>query len=417
MFNTRTAYTNSNNFFGNTSPAELLEKFGSPLYVYNENILRQRCQEMRTLIDHPRFIPSYSTKANGNPSLLKIIKESGLKADAMSPGEIALVQKAGFSKQDITYVCNNVSPEELAFAAESAAHVSVDSLSQLESFGKVAFGKEVMIRVNPGKGAGHHAKVVTAGANTKFGITAEDLPQVNAILQKYKLKLVGLNQHVGSLFMESTTYVQAADWLLSTAEQFPSLEIIDFGGGFGIPYHKYENQPRLDLSKLSRELSELVNSWAKRTHYQGAFVTEPGRYAVAESGLTLGRVTATKNNGATRYVGTDIGFSVLARPIMYDAFHDVEIYPSSGVEKPCLEQTIVGNICETGDVLAAKRLLPEFVEGDIIGMLDTGAYGHSMSSQYNQRFRPAEVLINNAGEAVQIRRRDKLEDILQPFCC
>ncbi len=412
---TRTAYTDKENFFGSTSPAKLLEKFGSPLYVYNENILRKRCAEMQNLIKGVNFVASYSTKANGNPHLLRIIKDCGLKADAMSPGEVAILQKAGFTREDITYVCNNVSAEELVFASKVAACVSVDSVSQLETFGKNVPNGSVMVRLNPGIGAGHHAKVVTAGSATKFGVNFEDLPAMKAVLAKYSLKLVGFNQHIGSLFLEGSAYLETASWLMSVAEDFPEIEVIDFGGGFGIPYHKYENQKRLDIPKLSTELSSLVNDWVSRTGYKGKFIIEPGRYIVAESGLLLGEVLSIKNNANTRYVGTDIGFAVLARPIMYDAFHDIEVYVADKQPRKPLEQTIVGNICETGDVLANNRVLPEMLVGDIVGVLDAGAYGHSMSSQYNQRLRPAEVLIDLDGVARLIRKRDRVEDILAMF--
>ncbi len=411
----RSAYSTSLHFFGPHTPASLAQRFGSPLYVYNEALLRQRAQEMASIIQHPRFRASFSTKANANPTLLRIIREEGLKADAMSPGELALVKAAGFTKQDICYVCNNVDAAELALAAKEASYVSVDSLSQVAAFGKAVPGGRIMVRLNPGVGAGHHAKVVTAGKNTKFGVSAEELPELVALLRQHNLTLVGLNQHVGSLFLEGQAYLAAAEWLLHTAELFPTLEVIDFGGGFGIPYNKYENTPRLDLATLGAALTALVSNWAEKTGYTGQFFTEPGRYVVAECGILLGTVHAVKNSHGKRYVGTDLGFSILARPMMYDAFHDLEVYTPAGEVRPELTQQVVGNICETGDVLAKDRLLPELREGDTIGVLDAGAYGITMSSNYNQRLRPAEVLITQTGEAQLIRQRDTLEDILRPY--
>ena len=411
----RSTYSTSLQFFGPHTPASLTQRFGSPVYVYNEALLRQRSREMASLIQHPRFRASYSTKANANPTLLRIIGEEGLKVDAMSPGELALVQAAGFTKENICYVCNNVDAAELALAAKEASYVSVDSLSQVAAFGKAVPGGRIMVRLNPGVGAGHHAKVVTAGKNTKFGVSPEELPELIALLHQHNLTLVGLNQHVGSLFLDGHAYLAAAEWLLHTAEQFPTLEVIDFGGGFGIPYNKYEHTPRLDLATLGAALTALVTNWAEKTDYAGQFFIEPGRYVVAESGLLLGTVHAVKNSHGKRYVGTDLGFSILARPMMYDAFHDLEVYTPAGETRPECMQQVVGNICETGDVLAKDRLLPELREGDTLGVLDAGAYGISMSSNYNQRFRPAEVLITQAGEAKLIRQRDTLEDILRPY--
>ncbi|MDR1685363.1 MAG: diaminopimelate decarboxylase [Desulfovibrio sp.] len=427
----------ADDFFGRSTPEELIENFGSPLYVYNENILRARCRALKALSADPGFKVCYSTKANGNPHLLRIIREEGSAADAMSPGELAVLRRAGFPRKDTCYVCNNVSREELALACREADHVSVDSVSQMESFGQVNPDGEIMIRVNPGIGAGHHDKVVTAGKNTKFGIVPDDFDAVRDILRKYRLTLIGLNQHVGSLFMDPKPYLDAAAWLLRTAERFPDIRLIDFGGGFGIPYRRREGEKALDMRAFGEKFDALLGAFRARTGYAGEFLIEPGRYVTAECSVLLGRVHAVKNNGPVRYVGTDIGFNVLARPVMYDAFHDVVVYgrqsgnaaapgaerpggefgtPAAYArERPLMTQTIVGNICETGDVLAGERELPEAVVGDIIGVLDAGAYGHAMSSNYNQRLRPAEVLITADGRNRLIRRRDTVEDLLTVY--
>lgn len=415
----RKSYTDSINFFGKESPLTLVKKFGSPLYVYNEEILRKSCQDMKNLVCLDNFSASYSTKANANPHLLKIIRHEGLMADAMSPGELALLHRAGFSKDEIIYVCNNVSETELRLAAENALVLSVDSVDQLDRYGDINPGGSVMIRVNPGVGAGHHKKVITAGKDTKFGISPEDFSLVKEICENKDIKLIGLNQHVGSLFMDPKPYLEAAKWLLNLAlSVFPGVEFIDFGGGFGIPYHKYDDEASLDLASFGKSFTDLLKSWQEENNYSGRFLIEPGRYVAAESGLLLGKVQAVKENAGTRFVGTDMGFSVLARPIIYDAFHDVEVYPSdNNMERSAKEvrQTIVGNICESGDILAKDRLLPEIFRDDIIGILDAGAYGHVMSSNYNQRLRPAEVLIKKDGFPVLIRRRDKIEDLLEYY--
>ncbi|MDR2077086.1 MAG: diaminopimelate decarboxylase [Desulfovibrio sp.] len=415
MAEIRSAYSSRLHFFGRTTPANLAAEFGSPLYVYNESLLRQRCRDIRALSGLPGFTPCYSTKANGNLHLLRIIREEGLQADAMSPGEVALLRAAGFSREEICYVCNNVAEEELAFAARNAGVVSVDSVSQIEAFGRVNPGGGLMVRLNPGIGAGHHQKVVTAGKNTKFGVVPEDFEAMAAALARHNLTLIGLNQHVGSLFLDPAPYLDALAWLLEAARPFLPLRILDFGGGFGIPYHKYDPEPRLDLAETGRRLDALLEPWIRETGFSGRLIIEPGRYVVAESAILLGRVQAVKNNGPVRYVGTDIGFNVLVRPAMYDSFHDVEIYPADASPRPPLAQTIVGNICETGDILAKDRLLPEIRTRDLLGLLDAGAYGYSMSSSYTQRFRPAEVLIQADGSPRLIRRREREEDLLGMF--
>jgi len=190
------------------------------------------------------------------------------------------------------------------------------------------------------------------------------------------------------------------------------LEVIDFGGGFGMPYRKYEGQARMDMDALGEALHACLSEWTAKTGYAGRFFIEPGRYVVAECGLVLGTVHATKNNGPHLFAGTDIGFTVLARPMLYDAFHDVEIYRENGQpDGELVEQTIVGNICESGDILAKDRALPRIEQGDVIAMLDAGAYGFVMASTYNHRLRPAEVLIGADGRARLIRRRETLDDL------
>lgn len=411
----RSEYTDSLNFYGKETPQSLVEQFGSPLYVYNENILRERCKDLVGLCKTKGLHINYSAKANANPHLLKIIKEEGCLIDAMSPGELYLDKKAGYKPEEILYVCNNVSIAEMQNALDNGVLVSVDSLMQVEQLCRINKGGKIMVRFNPGIGAGHSAKVVTGGKETKFGVDPEKLPQLLEILDKYGVTLAGINHHIGSLFMEGESYIEAAKVLLDLALKLPhfdKLEIIDFGGGFGIPYHKYEKQARFDLEKFSTLLNGTLSAWAKQHGYTGKFYLEPGRYIAAECGLILGTVYNTKTNGTKPYVGTDLGFNTLARPMLYDSFHDVEIYRKNYTGKSEeLEQTIVGNICETGDIIAKNRVLPVLEEGDIVAMLDAGAYGFSMSSNYTQRLRPAEVLIQKDGTAKLIRRRDTFEDI------
>jgi diaminopimelate decarboxylase len=403
-------------FFGNTDPIQLCEKFGTPLYVYNENLLRKRCRDLKALIDYPNFSVNYSPKANSNLELLKIVRSEGLRVDAMSPGEIYVNLLAGFKPGEIFYICNNVNEDELLYAIHAGVMVSVDSVSQLELYGRINPGSKVAFRLNPGVGAGHHEKVRTAGQKTKFGIEMSQVPEVKRILEQYNLKLAGINQHIGSLFMDGDAYLESTGNILSVARQFNNLEFVDLGGGFGIPYKKQANQSRLDLKDLGNKLSELIHDWVADYGKEIEFKIEPGRYIVAESSILLGQVNAVKTNYNLKYIGTDLGFNVLIRPTMYDSHHDVEIYRKD--ERPSLKEEmvrIVGNICETGDIIAKDRSLPEIFENDILGVLDSGAYGYSMSSNYNNRLRPAEVLIETNGNARLIRRRDTLEDLVRNF--
>ena len=410
------AQIKENNFYGNTNPIELIEKYGSPLYVYNENILRQRCREMKNLVSYPNFSVNYSVKANANLSLLKIVNDEGLNADAMSPGEIFVELKAGFPPERILYISNNVSEEELQYAIQQQVKVSVDSLSQLELYGKLNPGGGVVVRFNPNVGAGHHEKVVTGGKKTKFGVQRKFIPEVKALLTKYNLRLCGVNQHIGSLFMEGKPYLEGVESLLDIAGNFEDLDFVDFGGGFGIPYRKQAGEERMDLKPVGDALNRTLRAWVKEYGKEIAFKIEPGRYIVAECGVLLGTAYSVKQNYDYKYVGTDLGFNVLIRPMMYDSHHDIEIYRKDGRVSTKEESVrIVGNICETGDIIAKDRMLPEIFEGDVIGIMDAGAYGFVMSSNYNNRLRPAEVLITSEGGAVLSRKRDSLEDLVRNF--
>jgi len=409
-------FTAETGFFGGNLPAGLLADYGSPLYVYNEDILRRRCRELTALVDLTRFEVNYSAKANSNPQLLSIVREEGLLVDAMSPGEIHLELAAGFRPQDILYICNNVSAQEMRFATERGIRVSVDSLSQLELFGQANAGGQVAIRFNPGAGAGHHAKVVTAGKDTKFGVSPDDIPLVKEILARHRIRLIGVNQHIGSLFMTTETYLQAAQTLLSIATSFDELEFIDFGGGFGVPYKKLSGQPRLDLEALGRGLTRIIAEFEAETGWSPRYHVEPGRYICAECGVLLGTVHAVKTVAGTAYAGTDLGFNVLSRPVLYDSHHDIEVYRTAGAPFGLpTPVTVVGNICETGDIITRDRMLPELTENDVLAVLDAGAYGSAMSSNYNCRLRPAEVLIQSDGQPRLIRRADTLDDLLAPY--
>ena len=238
------------------------------------------------------------------------------------------------------------------------------------------------------------------------------LHEVKEILARHNLALIGLNQHIGSLFLDKEQYLKSVDSILNCAKEFPDLEFVDFGGGFGISYHKEDKKKRLDLKDLGKELDEIMYRFAEEYGREIIFRAEPGRYVTAESSVLLGTVTAVKNNHENKYIGTDIGFNVLMRPVLYDSYHEIEVYGKSVEMSGKKERvTVVGNICESGDILAKDRMLPSMREKDVIGVLDAGAYGHVMSSNYNGRLRPAEVLVKEDREVCLIRKRDTFEDL------
>jgi len=249
------------------------------------------------------------------------------------------------------------------------------------------------------------------------------IPKMKEILAKYDLTLVGLNHHIGSGFSDGAEYIAAAEVACETALQFDSLEFIDFGGGFYINYHKLDGGERYGFDTVGKQIDELIERFKQRYGREIIFKTELGRYIVAEAGVLLGHINTIKYNGEKKFIGTDLGMNVLVRPVMYDSWHDIEVYsttpsvPKSGTATPPQRgiATVVGNICESGDIIAKDRTLPQVCEGDVIGVLDAGAYGYSMCSNYNARLRPAEVLIRENGEAVLIRRRDTIEDLVRGF--
>lgn len=401
-------------FLSDDKVFELIKKYGSPLYVYDERILRKSCREMHNLLPKKNLRVNYSAKANSNIEILKIVRDEDIDVDAMSPGEIYVQKLAGYNADRIFYIGNNVSKEEMQYAINEKVLVSVDSLAQLESFGQINPGGDVAVRFNPGIGTGHHQKVVTAGKKTKFGVQKDFIPQVKAILEKYNLNLVGIDQHIGSLFLEPDAYIKGVESLLEIATQFSGLKFIDMGGGFGVPYH--EGECRLDLKELSEKLNAVLDEFLKDYDNKDViFKIEPGRYIPAECGVLLGEVYSVKENYGTTYVGTDLGFNVLMRPVLYDSYHAITIIKSNKSENGKEVATIVGNICESGDIIANEREMRKVSEGDIVAVGNAGAYGFSMSSNYNCRLKPAEVLIDKDGNDRLIRRGDTIEDLIRNF--
>ncbi len=409
------SFLKSSGFFKGNDPEELAEKFGTPLYVYNEDIIRDRMSRVANVITKYPYRANYSCKTNTNLEILRIALSVGINADAMSEGEMRMLLKAGFTPDRIFYVCNNVSADEMRFAIENNIPISLDSLDQLRLFGTINRGGRCAVRINPGVGAGHHEKVVTAGKKTKFAIAEADIDEIFNIAKEYDLKIIGINQHVGSQFMDPKPFLDAVDNLLRIAMRFENLEFIDFGGGYGIPYHKLDDEKEFDMEAFSKEFTGKIDAFVKEYGSVPLFKSEPGRYCVAEGGVILGRVHSIKENSGVKYVGTDVGMNVLVRPSMYDSWHDIEIIRNGrvlGRDGAEFEKvTVCGNICESGDVLCKDRELPKAEDNDLICVLDAGAYGYSMCSSYNTRLRPAEVMVCSDGSVKLIRRRETFEDM------
>ena len=393
-------------YFGDHFAGDLAREYGTPLYVYEEEVLRSRCRELKNLLKRPNFAVNYSMKANSNVALLEIVRSEGLRVDTMSPGEIFLAMEAGYKPEQILFIGNNVSKAEMSYAIDRDILVSVDSISQLEYFGELKPGGEVVVRINPNIGDGHSARVITAG-RVKFGTPQDQLPELKRVAAKHGVTIIGINMHIGSLFLSPRNYIAAIERLLEIAEGFDHLRLIDFGGGIGIPY-RHTEEDRFPIQEFAKELEAVLAEWEDRTDSKKVkFMIEPGRYPVAECCTLLGTVHSIKENFGTVFVGTDLGFNVLIRPELYGAYHEV-IVCNNAESRDLVEVSVCGNICESGDLVAEARPLPDISLDDTLAVLDAGAYGFSMSSNYNARLRPAEILVQPDGNIRVIRDREQL---------
>jgi len=386
-------------FLGGIAAEELVVRYGTPLYVYEAETIVRRYQD---LIEHIPYRPlriHYALKANSNPEVLRLLRRLGAGAETVSPGEIRLAKEAGF--QEILFTCSYIGRAELHRAIEEGATVHLDSLAQIRHCGEIAPGGRVSLRINQGIGAGHHRHVVTGGAESKFGIPVAQLREALELAGEYRLNVVGLHQHIGSNILDERILLRAAEAQLATARSVEGLEFIDLGGGLGIPYRP-EERP-LDIRRFGAALAGRFEAFCREYGRPLTLILEPGRYLVGESGTLLATVTDIKRIPERTFVGIDSGMNHLIRPALYGAYH--EIVNASRVEGEREVACLVGNICESSDFFARDRPLPLFREGDIVAIRNVGAYGYTMSSQYNTRPRPAEVLVER-GQARLIRERE-----------
>ena len=404
-------------YIDGVSAAELAETFGTPLYVLSENKIRENYRKLYEAFSkrYGKFRILYSAKANTNISVLKVLHSEGAYVDTVSAGEVYLALIAGFKPNEILYTGVNVGDEELKYVLNSGVMVNIDSISQFNKLLRLGVPETLSFRINPEHGAGHHEYVVTASKYAKFGINGESALEVYKAAKKAGVKRFGIHMHIGSGIMDVTPYIKSGERLLEVAwkintELGINFDFIDFGGGMGVPYKPEDKELDLDdfCSKLVEMFSQKLSKYALG---QPELWIEPGRFIVAEAGVLLTRVNSVKQVFNKKFVGVDAGFNVLIRPTMYGAYHRV-LVANKLDEHPTEVYDVVGPICESGDVLAKDRLLPTICEGDLIAVLNVGAYGFSMSSQYNSRPRPAEVLVKSGNYAL-IREAETFEDLIR----
>ncbi|MEM0471271.1 MAG: diaminopimelate decarboxylase [Sulfolobales archaeon] len=399
-------------YIGEYLAEDLAERFGTPLYVYDKEVIVENYLRLARSIPYEDLEILYSCKANNNPEILATLRDLGSGLDVVSPFEALLGIRLGFPREKILFTGTSVSDDEMKFVrGELGVMINIDSLSQLKRYGRLFPGTEVSVRINPGVGAGHHGYAVTGGV-TKFGVYLNQIERIRDIAREFGLRIVGLHMHIGSGILDANVYREALDVLLSVARRFSGLEFIDIGGGLGIPYKPGEKP--IDLDQFGSIASNALRDFS-RSHGHVKLRIEPGRYIVGNAGVLLVRVVDIKeveiNNSRKIFVGVDSGMNHLIRPALYGSYH--EVIPASKADKPKeILVDIVGNICESGDILALERPMPRLEEGDLLAIMDVGAYGYSMSSNYNLRPRPPEIMVFRS-EVKLIRRRETFDDLIR----
>ena len=392
----------------NTQLTELASRFGTPLYVYHAEKIKEQYEKLRTGfadIDSRFF---FACKALTNINILKYVSSLGCGIDCSSINEVKLALHAGVSPDKILYTSNGIDFDEIQEAADAGVHINIDSLSNLEKFGK-KYGDSypVGVRLRPNILAGGNLKISTGHEKSKFGIPIDQIDILKSIVGENKIKIKALHIHTGSDIKDADVFVHGIKVLTEIVAHFPDLEVIDLGGGFKVPYEPEDEET--DIPWIAGKLKKYLDShlFNKGKTYQLWF--EPGKYLVSECGYLITKVNVLKDNGAQIFAGINTGLNHLIRPMMYDAYHHITNLSNPDAEEKVY--TVTGYICET-DTFATDRLLHEVREDDYLLIHNAGAYGFEMASNYNSRYKPAEVMVKD-NEALLIRRRDEFEDLLR----
>ena len=401
-------YTDNQHKISDISLPELSDKYGTPIYIYNCEKIKQQYERLLNAFKDTQIKIKYACKALTNLNILKFLKKLGSGLDTVSIQEVELGLMAGYLPADIIFTPNGVSIDEINKAAALGVVINIDNISILEQFGNLHGGDiPVCIRINPNILAGGNYQISTGHIDSKFGISIHQMRHVERVVKSTGIKVNGLHMHTGSEIMDIDVFINGVDILFEAARQFKGLEFIDLGSGFKIAYTPEENAT--DIEVLGEKLSDRFNDFCKDYGKPLELWFEPGKFLVSEAGILLVKVNVVKQTTATVFVGIDSGFNHLLRPMFYNAYHHIiNISNSKGVERI---YTVAGYICET-DIFGWDRKLTEVKEGDILAIHNAGAYGFEMSSNYNSRPRPAEVMILN-GKDHMIRKRESLDDIIR----
>ncbi len=386
---------------------ELATKWGTPLFVYDTSIIDRQYQRLVNAFKGQNVQFNYACKALSNPNILKYFKILGTGLDTVSIEEVRLGLMAGFDPKQILFTPNCVDLNEIQEAVNLGVQINIDNLSTLEQFGsRYGDSVPVCVRMNPHILAGGHHKISTGHIDSKFGISIHQSRYLQRIINHYNIHVNGLHMHTGSDILDVDVFLRGAQVLMDLAFDFPELEYIDFGSGFKVPYRPDERGTNVE--ELGEKMGYLFSEFCNQYGRSLALVFEPGKWLVSEAGYFLAQVNVVKHTTSTVFAGVNSGFNHFIRPMLYDAYHHIlNLSNPNGKERI---YTVVGYICET-DTFAWDRPLPEVREGDILCFLNAGAYLYSMSSNYNSRLRPAEVLVHRQKDYL-ISRRQTMDDLL-----
>lgn len=386
---------------------KIAAEFGTPTYVYDvESIKNQYTKLSSSFHKNTKFF--YAAKALTNINILKYVKELGANLDCVSINEVKLGLKAGFPSERILFTPNCVDLKEIEEAMQYKVHINIDNISILEQFGnKYGDRYPIFVRINPHIFAGGNYKISTGHIDSKFGISIHQLRHITRVMRSTNLNIEGLHMHTGSEIKDPDVFIQGLEIMFELSEQFPNLKYIDMGSGFKVPYQ--EGDMETDVKELGKKVEHAVAEFQKTTGKTFELWFEPGKFLVSKSGHLIVKTNVIKQTTATVFVGVNSGFNHLIRPMFYDSYHVIENI--SNPKGPERIYTVVGNICET-DTFAWDRKINEVHEGDILVFRNAGAYGFEMSSNFNSRLKPAEVMWLD-GKAHLIRKRDEFEDLLR----
>ena len=386
----------------------LANKYGSPLYVYDTNIIASQYKRITDAFKKVENLQlNYAVKALSNINILRFFKNLGAGLDTVSIQEVNLALSVGVAPEKIIYTPNGVSLEEIENVAKKGVQINIDNLSILELFGQRHPEIPVCIRINPHIMAGGNSKISVGHIDSKFGISVHQVPHIKRVVKNTGMHINGIHMHTGSDILDIDTFLRATEILFDVAKKFKTIDFIDFGSGFKVPYK--EGDVSTDIEQLGLQLTERFNAFCKDFGKKITLMFEPGKFLVSKAGYFLAKVNVVKQTTSTVFAGIDSGFNHLIRPMMYDSYHHItNISNPNGRDR---YYSVVGYICET-DTFGSNRRISEISEGDILCFENAGAYCFSMASNYNSRYRPAEVMIYNNDDYL-IRERETFEDLIK----